>query len=91
MSSQQACLVLCLAALAVAAPQIDLGDLRSVQITRDGLDREKVVSQVVAALTPQIQTVAAQALTALSKSAHLSSGGKTISVLSLGSKGRLRE
>ena len=64
MSSHQACLVLCLAALAVAAPQLDLGDLRSVQITRDGLDRERVVSQVVAALTPQIQTAVAEALAA---------------------------
>ena len=52
--------MLCLAALAVAAPQLDLGDLKSVQITRDGIDREKVVSQVVAGLTPEIRSAVAQ-------------------------------
>merc|ERR1711892_1514553 len=71
MSSHQAGLALCLVALAVAAPQQDLGGLRTPsrdtarEITSDGVDREEVVAQVMAALTQQIETAVAQALAGL--------------------------
>merc|ERR1711892_1426385 len=71
MSSHQAGLALCLVALAVAAPQQDLGGLRTPsrdtarEITSDGVDREEVVAQVMEALTQQIETAVAQALAGL--------------------------
>merc|ERR1719483_1206685 len=71
MSPHQAGLALCLVALAAAAPQQDLGGLRTAsrdtarEITSDGVDREEVVAQVMAALTQQIETAVAQALAGL--------------------------
>merc|ERR1711892_878063 len=71
MFSHKAGLALCLVALAVAAPQQDLGGLKTAsggtarEITSDGIDREEVVAQVMAALTQQIETAVAQALASL--------------------------
>merc|ERR1719483_583311 len=71
MSPHQAGVALCIVALAAAAPQQDLGGLRTAsrdtarEITSDGVDREEVVAQVMAALTLQIETAVAQALASL--------------------------
>merc|ERR1711868_251212 len=59
------------ASLAVAAPQLDFGDQRSVQravttsVSSNNIDQDQVVSDVVGALQPQIAKAVADALASL--------------------------
>merc|ERR1712010_273815 len=66
MTTSKAVLALCLVGVAVAAPQLRLGGLRSVSSVSSVTNQDEVVTNVVSALTPSIaaaveQTLAAQA------------------------------
>merc|ERR1712209_361374 len=63
------------ASLAVAAPQLDFGDQRSVQrqvtttsVSNNNINQDQVVTQVVGVLQPQIARAVAEALAAYSAS-----------------------
>merc|ERR1711963_777184 len=63
------------ASLAVAAPQLDFGDQRSVQrqvtttsVSNNNINQDQVVTEVVGVLQPQIATAVAEALAAYSAS-----------------------
>merc|ERR1712154_86626 len=66
MVAAQVSLALCVAGVAVAAPQLDFGGLRSVTTTREvassNFNQEQVVSNVVSALQPSIAKAVADAL-----------------------------
>merc|ERR1711962_22218 len=69
MVAAQVYLALCVAGVAVAAPQLDFGGLRSVTTTREvatnNVDEAQVVSSVVSALQPSIAQAVADALAGL--------------------------
>merc|ERR1712203_904479 len=69
MVAAQVYLALCVAGVAVAAPQLDFGGLRSVTTTREvatnNVDEAQVVSSVVSALQPSIAKAVADALAGL--------------------------
>merc|ERR1712050_441673 len=69
MVTPQVFLALCVAGVAVAAPQLDFGGLRSVTTTREvataNIDEAQVVSNVVSALQPSIAQAVADALAGL--------------------------
>merc|ERR1712165_218958 len=69
MVAAQVYLALCVAGVAVAAPQLDFGGLRSVTTTREAatnnVDEDQVVSSVVSALQPSIAQAVADALAGL--------------------------
>merc|ERR1711953_1628068 len=69
MVAAQVYLALCVAGVAVAAPQLDFGGLRSVTTTRkvatNNVDEAQVVSSVVSALQPSIAQAVADALAGL--------------------------
>merc|ERR1711953_1475064 len=69
MVAAQVYLALCVAGVAVAAPQLDFGGLRSVTTTRkvatNNVDKAQVVSSVVSALQPSIAQAVADALAGL--------------------------
>merc|ERR1712123_488860 len=66
MVTAQVYIALCVAGVAVAAPQLDFGGLRSVATTREvatsNINQERVVSDVVSALQPAIAEAVAAAL-----------------------------
>merc|ERR1712203_1238029 len=69
MVAAQVYLALCVAGVAVAAPQLDFGGLRSVTTTREvatnNVDEAQVVSSVFSALQPSIAQAVADALAGL--------------------------
>merc|ERR1712203_852663 len=69
MVAAQVYLALCVAGVAVAAPQLDFGGMRSVTTTREvatnNVDEAQVVSSVVSALQPSIAKAVADALAGL--------------------------
>merc|ERR1712203_794496 len=69
MVAAQVYLALCVAGVAVAAPRLDFGGLRSVSTTREvttsNVDEAQVVSSVVSALQPSIAQAVADALAGL--------------------------
>merc|ERR1712212_396064 len=77
MVAAQVYLALCVAGVAVAAPQLDFGGLRSVPTTREvatnNVNQEQVVSDVVSALQPSIARAVADALAGLETSTFSSS------------------
>merc|ERR1712241_314190 len=77
MVTPQVFLALCVAGVAVAAPQLDFGGLRSVTTTRevatDNIDEAQVVSNVVSALQPSIAQAVADALAGLRSTSITSS------------------
>merc|ERR1712212_1315956 len=77
MVAAQVYLALCVAGVAVAAPQLDFGGLRSVTTTREvatnNVNQEQVVSDVVSALQPSIARAVADALAGLETSTFSSS------------------
>merc|ERR1711970_841396 len=77
MVAAQVYLALCVAGVAVAAPQLDFGGLRSVTTTREvatsNINQEQVVSDVVSALQPSIAQAVADALAGLQTSTFSSS------------------
>merc|ERR1712212_645793 len=77
MVAAQVYLALCVAGVAVAAPQLDFGGLRSVSTTREVttsyVNQEQVVSDVVSALQPSIARAVADALAGLETSTFSSS------------------
>merc|ERR1711931_467753 len=77
MVASQVYLALCVAGVAVAAPQLDFGGLRSVTATREvptsNVNQEQVVSDVVSALQPSIAQAVADALAGLQTSTFSSS------------------
>jgi|ERR1711997_994310 len=77
MVAAQVYLALCVAGVAVAAPQLDFGGLRSVSTTREvttsNVNQEQVVSDVVSALQPSIARAVADALAGLETSTFSSS------------------
>merc|ERR1711937_552346 len=77
MVTAQVYLALCVAGVAVAAPQLDFGGLRSVSTTREvatnNVNQEQVVSDVVSALQPSIAKAVADALAGLQTSTFSSS------------------
>merc|ERR1712223_1440636 len=77
MVAAQVYLALCVAGVAVAAPQLDFGGLRSVTTTREvatnNVNQEQVVSDVVSALQPSIAKAVADALSRLQTSTFFSS------------------
>merc|ERR1719445_1686580 len=83
MVTTQVFLALCVAGVAVAAPQLDFGGLRSVTTTREvatgNVDEAQVVSNVVSALQPSIAQAVADALAGLRSTSITSS--KTCSSL----------
>merc|ERR1719445_2343703 len=83
MVTTQVFLALCVAGVAVAAPQLDFGGLRSVTTTREvattNIDEAQVVSNVVSALQPSIAQAVADALAGLRSTSITSS--KTCSSL----------
>merc|ERR1712038_573869 len=76
MVAAQVYLALCVAGVAVAAPQLDFGGLRSVTTTRkvatNNVDEAQVVSSVVSALQPSIAQAVADALAGLRTSSKTS-------------------
>jgi len=64
MTTSKAVLALCLVGVAVAAPQLRLGGLRSVSSVSSVTNQDEVVTNVVSALTPSIAAAVEQALTA---------------------------
>merc|ERR1719433_2156818 len=76
--------------LAVAAPQLDFGDSRSVEPLQSGysgdIDQNQVVSDVVSALQPDIEAAIAAALASLTSSS-VSSAPASAPALSAGSSG----
>jgi len=83
MVTPQVFLALCVAGVAVAAPQLDFGGLRSVTTTREvatsNINQEQVVSDVVSALQPSIAQAVADALAGLQTSTFSSSLSSTSS------------
>jgi len=77
MVTPQVFLALCVAGVAVAAPQLDFGGLRSVTTTREvataNIDEAQVVSNVVSALQPSIAQAVADALAGLRSTSITSS------------------
>merc|ERR1712086_683756 len=83
MVAAQVYIALCVAGVAVAAPQLDFGGLRSVATTREvatsNINQERVVSDVVSALQPSIAEAVAAALAGLQTSTFSSSVSSTSS------------
>merc|ERR1712123_445779 len=83
MVTAQVYIALCVAGVAVAAPQLDFGGLRSVATTREvatsNIDQERVVSDVVSAPQPSIAEAVAAALAGLQTSTFTSSVSSTSS------------
>merc|ERR1711874_215033 len=83
MATAQVCLALCVAGMAVAAPQLDFGGLRSVTTTREvasaNVDEAQVVSNVVSALQPSIAKAVADALAGLRTSSVTSTSSQSSS------------
>merc|ERR1712106_759295 len=83
MVTAQVYIALCVAGVAVAAPQLDFGGLRSVATTREvatsNINQERVVSDVVSALQPSIAEAVAAALAGLQTSTFTSSMSSTSS------------
>merc|ERR1712128_51325 len=83
MVTAQVYIALCVAGVAVAAPQLDFGGLRSVATTREvatsNINQERVVSDVVSALPPSIAQAVAAALAGLQTSTFTSSVSSTSS------------
>merc|ERR1712066_385519 len=83
MATAQVCLALCVAGVAVAAPQLDFGGLRSVTTTREvtsaNVDEAQVVSNVVSALQPSIAKAVADALAGLRTSSVTSTSSQSSS------------
>jgi len=83
MVAAQVYLALCVAGVAVAAPQLDFGGLRSVTTTREvatsNINQEQVVSDVVSALQPSIAQAVADALAGLQTSTFSSSSSSSSS------------
>merc|ERR1712128_328825 len=77
MVTAQVYIALCVAGVAVAAPQLDFGGLRSVATTREvapsNVNEADVVSNVVSALQPSIAKAVADALAGLQTSSQSSS------------------
>jgi len=76
MVAAQVYLALCVAGVAVAAPQLDFGGLRSVttrEVATNNVNQEQVVSDVVSALQPSIAKAVADALAGLQTSTFSSS------------------
>merc|ERR1719222_653089 len=64
MTTSKAVLALCLVGVAVAAPQLRLGPLRSVSSVSSVTNQDEVVTNVVSALTPSIAAAVEEALAA---------------------------
>merc|ERR1711936_1096965 len=64
MTTSKAVLALCLVGVAVAAPQLRLGGLRSVSSVSSVTNQDEAVTNVVSALTPSIAAAVEQALAA---------------------------
>merc|ERR1712066_667961 len=64
MTTSKAVLALCLVGVAVAAPQLRLGGLRSVSSVSSVTNQNEVVTSVVSALTPSIAAAVEEALAA---------------------------
>merc|ERR1712128_199016 len=83
MVTAQVYIALCVAGVAVAAPQLDFGGLRSVATTREvatsNINQERVVSDVVSALQPAIAEAVAAALAGLQTSTFTTSVSSTSS------------
>merc|ERR1712066_748066 len=83
MVAAQVILALCVAGVAVAAPQLDFGGLRSVTTTREvasaNVDEAQVVSNVVSALQPSIAKAVAVALAGLRTSSVTSTSSSSSS------------
>merc|ERR1712128_284309 len=83
MVTAQVYIALCVAGVAVAAPQLDFGGLRSVATTREvatsNINQERVVSDVVSALQPSIAEAVAAALAGLQTSTFTTSVSSTSS------------
>merc|ERR1712212_86598 len=83
MATAQVFLALCVAGVAVAAPQLDFGGLRSVTTTREvasaNVDEAQVVSNVVSALQPSIAKAVADALAGLRTSSVTSTSSQSSS------------
>merc|ERR1712117_435262 len=81
MVAAQVYLALCVAGVAVAAPQLDFGGLRSVTTTREvatsNVDEAQVVSSVVSALQPSNAQAVADALAGLRTSSITSTSSKS--------------
>merc|ERR1712203_1044877 len=81
MVAAQVYLALCVAGVAVAAPQLDFGGLRSVTTTREvttsNVDEAQVVSSVVSALQPSIAQAVADALAGLRTTSITSTSSKS--------------
>merc|ERR1712212_1460021 len=81
MVAAQVYLALCVAGVAVAAPQLDFGGLRSVSTTREvttsNVDEAQVVSSVVSALQPSIAQAVAEALAGLRTTSITSTSSKS--------------
>jgi len=69
MVAAQVFISLCAASLAVAAPQFNLPDLRSVNTFSSNVNEEQVVTSVVSALGPSISQAVADALASLEAAA----------------------
>merc|ERR1712203_595604 len=87
MVAAQVYLALCVAGVAVAAPRLDFGGLRSVSTTREvttsNVDEAQVVSSVVSALQPSIAQAVADALAGLRTTSITSTSTSTSSKSSL--------
>merc|ERR1719206_674881 len=75
MVAAQVYLALCVAGVAVAAPRLDFGGLRSVSTT--SVDEAQVVSNVVSALQPSIAQAVADALAGLRTTSITSTSSKS--------------
>merc|ERR1712123_303735 len=86
MVAAQVYIALCVAGVAVAAPQLDFGGLRSVATTREvapsNVNEADVVSNVVSALQPSIAKAVADALAGLQTSTLTSTSSQSSSSLS---------
>merc|ERR1712128_379217 len=86
MVAAQVYIALCVAGVAVAAPQLDFGGLRSVATTREvapsNVNEADVVSNVVSALQPSIAKAVADALAGLQTSSLTSTSSQSSSALS---------
>merc|ERR1712123_380632 len=86
MVAAQVYIALCVAGVAVAAPQLDFGGLRSVTTTREvapsNVDEADVVYNVVSALQPSIAKAVADALAGLQTSSLTSTSSTSSSSLS---------
>jgi len=86
MVAAQVYIALCVAGVAVAAPQLDFGGLRSVATTREvapsNVNEADVVSNVVSALQPSIAKAVADALAGLQTSTLTPTSSQSSSSLS---------